>query len=149
MVRLYFGSPFSDCLPFGCSWMAPEDSKEEGSYDSCFYHWFSESFKSFLLLLMALPGSTDTLAQLLVWRSLLWLSMMWRWRYLKQSNFLSTTLLAWFLALHLFCFSQEKPLWWEEINTHTHATQTLFDSHMKKKLSETIIAKLYPVGNNA
>ena len=34
-------------------------------------------------------------------------------------------------------------------HTHTHATQTLFDSHMKKKLSETIIAKLYPVGNNA
>ena len=42
--------------------MAPEDSKEEGSYDLCFYHWFSESFKSFLLLLMALPSSTDTLA---------------------------------------------------------------------------------------
>ena len=30
------------------------------------------------------PGSVDPLAQLLAWRSLLWLSMTWRQRYLKQ-----------------------------------------------------------------
>ena len=72
------------------------------------------------LLLVALPGLIDTLAQLLAWRSLLWLSMMWRQRYLTQSNFLSTTSLAWYLTLHLlFCFNQEKPLQWKEINTHT------------------------------
>ena len=45
--------------------MAPEVGEEEGSYVSRFYRWFLESFKSCLLLLVALPGLTDTLAQLL------------------------------------------------------------------------------------
>ena len=40
-------------------------SNTEGSYASHFYHWFLESFKSCLLLLVALPGSVDPLAQLL------------------------------------------------------------------------------------
>ena len=64
-VRLHLGSPFSDCPPFGCGWTAPEVSVEEGSYASRFYRWFSESFKSCLLLLVAPPGLIDTLAQLL------------------------------------------------------------------------------------
>ena len=102
------------------AWTAPKVSGEEGSSASRFYHWFSESFKSCLLFLVAPPGLIDTLAQLLAWRSLLWLCMIWRWMYLTQSDFLSTTSLAWSLALHLlFCFSQEKPLRWKEINTHT------------------------------
>ena len=42
------------------AWTAPEVSEEEGSYASCFYHWFSESFKSCLLLLVAPPGLIDT-----------------------------------------------------------------------------------------
>ena len=79
---------------------------------------------------MAPPGLIGTLAQLPAWRSLLWLSMTWRWKYLTESNFLSTTSLAWSLALHsLFCFSQKKPLRWKEINTHTHThthTEYLF-----------------------
>ena len=120
-VHLYVGSPLSDCPPFGCGRTAPEVSEEEGSYASCFYRWFSESSKSCLLFLVAPPGLIDTLAQLLAWRSLLWLSMIWWWMYLTQSDFLSTASLAWSLVLHLlFCFSQEKPLWWKEINTHTH-----------------------------
>ena len=73
------------------------------------------------LLLVVLPSLINTLAQLLAWGSLLWLSVMWRQRYLTQSNFLSTTSLALSLALHLlFCFNQQKPLQWKEINTHTH-----------------------------
>ena len=40
-------------------------SNTEGSYASRFYNWFLESFKSCLLLLVALPGSVDPLAQLL------------------------------------------------------------------------------------
>ena len=45
--------------------------------------------------------------------------MTWRWRYLTQSNFLSTTSLAWSLSLHLLlCFSQEKP-WHTHTHTHT------------------------------
>ena len=101
--------------------MAPEVSEKEGSYTSCFYRWFLESSKSCLLLLVALPSLIDTLTQLLAWRALLWLSMTWRQRYLAQSIFLSATSLAWSLILHwLFCFSQEKPLRWEEIHTHTH-----------------------------
>ena len=103
------------------AWMAPEVSEEEISYASCFYRWFSESFKNCLLFLVAPPGLIDTLAQLLTWRSLLWLSMIWWWMYLTQSDFLSTTSLAWSLALHLlFCFSQEQPLRWKGINAHTH-----------------------------
>ena len=47
------------------AWTAPEVSEEEGSYASRFYRWFSESFKSCLLLLMALPDLIDTLVQLL------------------------------------------------------------------------------------
>ena len=65
MVRLDVGSPFSDCPPFGCGWTAPEVSEEEGSYDLRFYRWFSESFKSSLLLLVAPPSLIDNLAQLL------------------------------------------------------------------------------------
>ena len=38
------------------AWTAPEVSEEEGSYASRFYCWFLESFKSCLLLLMALLG---------------------------------------------------------------------------------------------
>ena len=64
-VRLYVGSKLSDCPPFGCGRTAPEVSEEEGSYASRFYRWFLESFKSCLLLLVALPGLIDTLAQLL------------------------------------------------------------------------------------
>ena len=100
---------------------APEVTEEEGSFASRFYHWFSECFKSCLLFLVTPPGLIDTVAQLLAWRSLLWLSTIWWWMYLTQSDFLSTTSLAWSLALHLlFCFSQKKPLRWKEINTHTH-----------------------------
>ena len=109
------------------AWTAPEVSEEEGSYASRFYRWFLESSKSCLLLLVALPSLNDALAQLLAWRSLLWLSMAWRWRYLTQSNFLSTTLLAWLLALQLlFWFSQEKLLRWKEINTHTHMQAVIY-----------------------
>ena len=42
---------------------APEVSEEEGTYVSHFYRWFLESFKSCLLLIVALPGLIDTLAQ--------------------------------------------------------------------------------------
>ena len=91
------------------------------------------TFKSCLLLLVALPGLIDTIAQLLALRPLLWLSKTWRRRYLTQSNFLCTTSLAWSLALHLLCcFSQEKPLQWKEINTRTH-THTHTHTHAFSK----------------
>ena len=64
-VRLYLDSPLSDFPPLCCGRTVPEVSEEEGSYASRFYRWFSESFKSCLLLLVALPGLIDTLAQLL------------------------------------------------------------------------------------
>ena len=64
-VRLYVGSPFSDCPPLCCGRTAAEVSEEEGSYASRFYRWFLESSKSCLLLLVALPGLIDTLAQFL------------------------------------------------------------------------------------
>ena len=98
---------------------APKVSEEEGSYPSRFYCWFLESSKSCLLLRVAAPGLIDTLAQLLAWRALLWLSMMWRWRYLAQSNFLSTTSLAWSLALHLVLF-QSGEASTVEGNKHAH-----------------------------
>ena len=124
-VHLYVGSPFSDCPPFDCGRTAPEVSEEEGSYASRFYRWYLESSKSCLSLTVALSGLIDTLAQLVAWRSLLWLSMTWRWRYLTQSNFLSATSLAWSLALHLlFCFIQEKPLRWKEIKRHTQGKKS-------------------------
>ena len=66
-VCLYVGSPFLVTVHLlAVAWMAPEVSEEEGSYASCFYHWFSESFKSCLLLLVAPPSLIDTLAHLKV-----------------------------------------------------------------------------------
>ena len=94
-------------------------NEEEGGYVSRFYRSFLESIKSYLLILVAVPGLIDALAQLLAWRSLLWLSMMWRQRYLTQSNFLSTTSLTWSLALHLL-FSQSGESSTVEGNTHTY-----------------------------
>ena len=104
-------------------------SEEEGSYASCFYCWFLESFKSCLLLPVALPSLIDTLVQLLAWRSMLWLSM----TMCVAAKVLDTEwfpqhaqhgLLVWSLALHLFCFSQEKPAFMVKGNTrtqtHTH-----------------------------
>ena len=110
------------------AWTAPEISEEEGSYASRFDRWFSESSKSCLIFLVALPGLTDTLAQLLAWRFLLWLSITWWRRYLTQSNFLITTSLTRSLALHLlFSFSQQKSLQWKEIHTHIHRiTRSLY-----------------------
>ena len=70
-VRLNVGSPLSDCPLLCCGRTALEISEEEGSYASRFYHWFLESFKSFILLLVALLGLIETLAQLLAWRFLL------------------------------------------------------------------------------
>ena len=64
-MRLYVGSPFSVCPPFGCGRMAAKFSEEEGSYASRFRRWFLESSKSCLLLLVAPPSLIDTLAQLL------------------------------------------------------------------------------------
>ena len=43
--------------------MAPEVNEEEGSNASRFYRWFLESLKSCLLILVALPGLIETLAQ--------------------------------------------------------------------------------------
>ena len=36
-------------------WTTPEISEEKGTYASCFYTWFLESFKGYILLLVALP----------------------------------------------------------------------------------------------
>ena len=45
--------------------MAAKVTDEEGSYTLRYYGWFLQSFKSCLLLLVAMPGLTDTPAQLL------------------------------------------------------------------------------------
>ena len=86
-----------------------------------------KSFKSCLLFAVALPGLIYTLAQLLAWRYMLWLSMTWRGRYFTQSH------LAWSLALHLFC-SVRRSLYGgrKEINTHTHThTHTHKHTHTR------------------
>ena len=63
-----------------------------------------------------------------------------------HSDFLSTTSLAWSLALHylLLCFSQEKSLWWKEINTHTHSDhdKTVTEFQLKLKLIRATISCL-------
>ena len=109
-VCLYVGSPLSDCPLLCCGRTATEVSEEEGSYSSCFYRWCLESSKSCFLLLVALPSLIDTLAQLLAWRWLLWLSMTWRVMYLTS------------VALHLlFCFvSVRRSLFGGRKYTHTH-----------------------------
>ena len=120
-VRLYVGSPLSVCPPLCRGRTAPEVSEEEGSYASRFYRWFLESFKSCLLLLVALPGLIDTLAQLLAWRSLLWLSMAWRQRYVIQSNLISSAQHRWPDLWHYsYCFgSVMRSLYGGSKYTHT------------------------------
>ena len=63
LILLICESPLSESPPLCCSRTAPEFSEEYDSYASCFYRWFLESFKSYLLLIVALPGLIDTLAQ--------------------------------------------------------------------------------------
>ena len=140
-VRLY--------LPLCCSRTAPDVSEEKGSYASRFYRWFLESFKSCLLLLVALPGLIDTLAQLLASRSLLWLSITWCQRYLTQSNFLSTTSLAWSLALHLLFFSVREAFTVEgNKQTHTHIhTHTHTHTHTQRQLSNNCINAIFDNGH--
>ena len=92
-------------------------------------------FKSCLLLLVALPGLTDTLALLLTRRSLLWLPMTWRRRFLTRSNFLSATLLACISgSTSIVLFSQEKPLQWTEIHTHTHTRSNCSQVFFKRAI---------------
>ena len=91
---------------------------------------FLESFKSCLLFLVALPGLIDTLAQLLACRSLLWLSMTWRQMFLTQKYFLSTTSLAWSVALHLLVYSDKRSLRVEG-NRHTHTHEII--KHILRK----------------
>ena len=120
-------------------------NEEEGGYASRFYRSFLESIKSYLLILVAVPGLIDALAQLLAWRSLLWLSMMWRQRHLTQSNFLSTTSLT-DLWHYLYCFlSQENPLRWKEIHTHTYEVnkQTHFSQYIQKQPAEKILFSFF------
>ena len=116
-------------LPLCCGRTAPEVSQEKCSYASHFNHWFLESFKSCFLLFMALPGLIDTLAQLLAWRSLPWLSMTWRRRYLIQNHFLSTTLPTTWLFYSVrrsLCGGRK----YKHIHTHTHThTQTHTQTH--------------------
>ena len=79
-----------------------------------------ESFKSWLLFLVALLGLIDTLEQLLDRRFLLRLSMTLQRRYLAHSNFLSTTSLALSLALHLLFCSVRRSLYGGRKQTHTN-----------------------------
>ena len=82
---------------------------------------FLESFKSCLLFLVALPCLIDTLAPLLAWRSLLWLSTTWRRRYLTQNHFLQYNIAGLIFGItFIVLISQEKSLRWKQINTHTH-----------------------------
>ena len=116
--------------------MAPEVSQEKGSYALHFYHWFLESLKSCRLLLMALPGLIDTLAQVPARRSLLCL---WWWqKFLTQKYFLITTLLAWSLTLHLLLCSVKRSLYSERKYTHTYTFIFYKVSSVKVKMLKSL-----------
>ena len=117
---LYVDSPLSDCPSLCCRRTAPEVSEEKGSYASRFCRWFLESFKSFPLLLVALPGLIATFAQLLAWRSLLWLSMMAAKVLDTKCN--SSAQHCWPDLWHyIHCFVQSWQAFMVERNKHTHA----------------------------
>ena len=86
---------------------------------------FLESSKSCLLLLVVLPGLIDTLAQLLAWKSLLWLYMTWWRSYLAKSNFLTQH--RWpDLWRYIYFVSVGRSLYGGRTHTHTHThTQTV------------------------
>ena len=62
----------------------------------------------------------QSFAQLLVWRFLVRLCITWRQSFLTQKYFLSTTSLAWSLALYLLVCSDTHT----HTHTHTHTTRT-------------------------
>ena len=110
--------------------MTPEVSEEEGSYALRFYCWFLESFKNCLLLLVAYPGLIDTLAQLLAWRSLLWLLVTWRQKLVDPESFSQryiTSLIFSITFVVLLIQEKENTV---KGNKHTH-THTVASSHLK------------------
>ena len=111
-VRLY--------LHLCCGRTASEFNEEEGSYASRFCRWFLESFKSCLLHLVAHPGLNDTLAQFLLWRSLLWFSVTSNER--TWHRVISSAQHRWpDLWYNIYCFVQSRETFTVEGNTHTHA----------------------------
>ena len=80
---------------------------------------FQKVYKSSLLFLVTLPGSTDTLLHNCQFEGSCYYCLTWRQWYLILKNVLSIPSLNWTLALHLFVQSGEA-LQWKEINTHTH-----------------------------
>ena len=73
-------------MPLCRGWTAPEVGEEEGSFASHFYRWFRESFEELSFCGFA-RFNWHSFAELLAWRSLIWLSMTWRQRYLAQNQF--------------------------------------------------------------
>ena len=93
--------------------MAPEVSEEESSYTPCFYHWFLESLKSCVLLLVALSSLFDTLEQLLTWGSLLWRGLKGSW-----CRNISSVQHRWLDLLHnIHCFLQSGEVFTVKGNT--------------------------------
>ena len=69
---------------------------------------------------MALPGLIDSLAQMLAWTSLLWLSMTVT-KVLDTEIFPDHNIAGLISGIaFIVLFSQEKPLQWKEIYTHTY-----------------------------
>ena len=101
-------------LPLCCGRTVPEISEEKGSYALRFYRWFLESFKSCLYTSRAsarVNWHSCTVAGLKVLDK----------ESLPQHNIAGLISGITFIVL----FSQEKPLRWKEINTHTHTEAVL------------------------
>ena len=102
---------------------------------------FQKVYKSSLLFLVTLPGSTDTLVHNCQFEGSCYYCLTWRQWYLILKNFLSIPSLNWTLALHLFVQSGEA-LQWKEINTHTH-TRACTHTHTTKQYLRTAIGSIY------
>ena len=116
-VRLY--------LSLCCGWTATVVSEEEGIYALRFHCWCLESLKSCLLLLMALPGLIDTLAQLKVPAIIEspCYDCLWRGNKATWHRVISSAQHCWPNLWHyIYCFVQYDAFIVEEntyTNTHT------------------------------
>ena len=114
-------------MPLCHGWTAPEVSEEEGSFASRFYRWFRESFEELSFCGFA-RFNWHSFAELLAWRSLIWLSMTWRQRYLAQNQFSQHSIAGLNSGIaSTVMLNKERPLRWKEIDIHKHTQPVLLD----------------------
>ena len=131
--------------------MARKVSKEKGSYASCFYHCFLESFKSRLLLLVALPSLTDTLLHSCYFEGPCY-DCLWRGDKYSWYRNISSAQHRWSDLWHyIYCFVELEEAFTvkgnKQLQTQTHTdtdkTQTHTHTHTLQQQQHQLITNIH------